>query len=107
MMPKPATAELVRRIHAAAALLPARYAAATSLAKTYEAYVWTLTAEAVHSAAGARPVIVNTIGGSVILPGAPVSILARYTHARFAGEGLEVHAGVQVAGCSGVLHELT
>jgi hypothetical protein len=49
--------------------------------------------------------LVNLAGGSIRLPGAPVSIAAPYTYADFRGTNLEVHAGVQVAGRSGVLHE--
>jgi hypothetical protein len=105
-MPKPTTAELVGRIHTAAALLPAKYAAATSVAKTYEAYVWALTVEAAQSATGLPPTIVNTVSGSILLAGAPAAITAPYTYAAFPGTNLEVHAGVQVAGRSGVLHEL-
>jgi hypothetical protein len=105
-MAKPTTAELVGRIRAAGALLPARYAPATTVAKTYEAYVWTLTIEAVQSIAKAGPVIRNAVGRSIRLPGAPVAIMSGYTYAEFPPIGLEVHAGVQVIGRSGVRHEL-
>jgi hypothetical protein len=105
-MPTPPIAELRRRIRRAAALLPARYTAATSVAKAYEAYAWAVTVEAVQSAAGESPIPVNLDGGSIRLPGAPVSVVAPYTHAAFPRANLEVHAGVQVAGRNGVLHEL-
>ena len=48
----------------------------------------------------------NLPGGSIRLPGAPVSISSAYTYADFATVGLEVHAGVQVSGRSTVAHEL-
>lgn len=105
-MTKPTTGELVARIATAAALLPAKYAAATSVAKTYEAYVWILTVEAVQARSGSVPTMVNLMGGSIRLPGAPVSISSAYTYADFASVSLEVHAGVQVAGRSTVAHEL-
>jgi hypothetical protein len=105
-MPTPAVAELVTRIHSAAALLPSQYAAATAVAKTYEAYVWMLTVEAVQRVANSGPTIANAQGGTISLPGAPVSILSGYTYASFPAANYEVHAGVRVAGRSGVLHEL-
>jgi hypothetical protein len=62
-MAKPTIPELVGRIHAAAALLSASYAPATTVAKTYEAYVWTLTIEAVQSAARTGPVSAMVLVG--------------------------------------------
>ncbi len=105
-MAKPTIVELVTRINAAAALLPCQYAGVVAVAKVYEAYVWTLTVEAVVSAGHAKPRIVDDVAGIIELPGAPIRISTKHTYAEFPQAGLEVHANVRVRGRSGVRHEL-
>jgi hypothetical protein len=105
-MAQPTIVELVTRIKAAAALLPYQYAAVADVAKVYEAYVWTLTVEAVVSAGHAKPRIVNDVAGVIKLRGAPIRISTKHTYAEFPDAGLEVHANVRVRGRSGVCHEL-